>query len=413
MKETDIQYIITVPAIWDIAAKQFMREAAVKAGIDGERLEMAYESEVAAIWCSWLNYGSASKEMETPSKYMVIDLGGGTADVSIIQKLPANHVKVIHKASGGAWGGIYVDQNFLVYLDNVLGKGVLEELRKCHIQDYFELIREFETKKRSNTFHTSQVCIMRLPFSLMEIARKRNAASGKSIGQSDKLRINQSDVKTLFSEPVSSLIDHIKDFRKLDTVNDINTVLLVGGCSESTYVQQRLRDELPGITLIVPEDAGLAVLKGAVLFGHNPSIVASRVMAHTYGIAVNNYFDEKKHPSELITLYKGKCFAINCFEIYVKVNEEIRVDQEVVRYFKPADRQSHIEVYRTMSDKPEYTIEPGCELLGKLEINSTDSVPLTDQRIEVHFMFGHTELLIKVKNVHTGEETTLALDCLK
>ncbi|XP_052225627.1 heat shock 70 kDa protein 12B-like isoform X2 [Dreissena polymorpha] len=28
--ETDIQYVITVPAIWDISAKQFMREGAIK-----------------------------------------------------------------------------------------------------------------------------------------------------------------------------------------------------------------------------------------------------------------------------------------------------------------------------------------------------------------------------------------------
>lgn len=28
--ETDIQYVVTVPAIWDDKAKQFMREAAIK-----------------------------------------------------------------------------------------------------------------------------------------------------------------------------------------------------------------------------------------------------------------------------------------------------------------------------------------------------------------------------------------------
>ncbi|KAH3748296.1 hypothetical protein DPMN_182734 [Dreissena polymorpha] len=375
---------------------------------------MAYESEVATIWCSGLNYGNASKAMERPSKYMVIDLGGGTADVSIIQKLPDNHVKVVHKASGGAWGGIYVDQKFLIFLDSVLGKGSLEELRTFHMQDYFELIREFEHKKRSNTFHTSKVCIIRLPFSLMEIARKRNAASGDSGNrESDKLRINQSDVKTWFSEPVSSLIDHIKDFRKFDTVNDVNTVLLVGGFAESTYVQERLRNELPGITLIVPEDAGLAVLKGAVLFGHNPSIVASRVMSHTYGVSANDPNDENKHKPEVTFFYENKWYARNCFNIFVKANEEISVDHEIVRSFKVHSKHSRCQVYRTMSDKPEYTTEPGCELIGILEINSTDSVTLTDQSIEVHFMFGHTELLIEVTNLHTGKKQTLLLDCLK
>lgn len=30
IRETDIQYVITVPAIWDDRAKQFMREAALE-----------------------------------------------------------------------------------------------------------------------------------------------------------------------------------------------------------------------------------------------------------------------------------------------------------------------------------------------------------------------------------------------
>ena len=30
--ETDIRYVITIPAIWDDKAKQFMREAAVEVG---------------------------------------------------------------------------------------------------------------------------------------------------------------------------------------------------------------------------------------------------------------------------------------------------------------------------------------------------------------------------------------------
>ncbi|KAH3808135.1 hypothetical protein DPMN_136486 [Dreissena polymorpha] len=29
-RETDLKYVITVPAIWGIAAKQFMREAAIE-----------------------------------------------------------------------------------------------------------------------------------------------------------------------------------------------------------------------------------------------------------------------------------------------------------------------------------------------------------------------------------------------
>ncbi|WAR14061.1 HS12B-like protein [Mya arenaria] len=44
---------------------------------------------------------------------MVVDLGGGTADISVHERKPDGTLKEIHKASGGPWGGIYVDENYM------------------------------------------------------------------------------------------------------------------------------------------------------------------------------------------------------------------------------------------------------------------------------------------------------------
>jgi hypothetical protein len=42
-------------------------------------------------------------------------------------------------------------------------------------------------------------------------------------------------------------------------------------------------------------EAGLSVLKGAVLFGHKPDYIASRVMRFSYGTDVTRLFDPKCH----------------------------------------------------------------------------------------------------------------------
>ncbi|KAH3748366.1 hypothetical protein DPMN_182810 [Dreissena polymorpha] len=130
-------------------------------------------------------------------------VSGGTADITAFQKFPNKNVKVIHKASGGPWRGIFVDDQYFQYLDSVLGIGVIEELRTNHIEDSFEMNREFEYKKR---------------YSLQDIVLRRG---GVDLPKAGKLRIDQ---------------EH---------------------------------------------DAGLVVLKGAVLFGHNPAVVTSRIIAHT------------------------------------------------------------------------------------------------------------------------------------
>lgn len=46
------------------------------------------------------------------TKYMIVDLGGGTVDVTVREVLPDRSLKEITKASGGAWGGLHVNQRF-------------------------------------------------------------------------------------------------------------------------------------------------------------------------------------------------------------------------------------------------------------------------------------------------------------
>jgi hypothetical protein len=47
------------------------------------------------------------------------------------------------------------------------------------------------------------------------------------------------------------------------------------------------------------EEAGLAVLKGAVLFGHQPKIVSRRIVRLTYGIQSWPEWDADLHPGEM------------------------------------------------------------------------------------------------------------------
>jgi molecular chaperone DnaK (HSP70) len=91
----DVQWVITVPTIWDDAAKQVMRRAAENAGLPRsiilanyplltdyilfEGLVLALEPEVAALSCH------RKKELvfRPSTKYMIVDCGGGTVDIAV------------------------------------------------------------------------------------------------------------------------------------------------------------------------------------------------------------------------------------------------------------------------------------------------------------------------------------------
>ncbi|KAH3847743.1 hypothetical protein DPMN_090074 [Dreissena polymorpha] len=47
----DVLWTLTVPAIWSDGAKQFMREAASKAGIEDGNLKLVLEPEAASCFC--------------------------------------------------------------------------------------------------------------------------------------------------------------------------------------------------------------------------------------------------------------------------------------------------------------------------------------------------------------------------
>ena len=88
IKPREIKWVLTVPAIWPDSAKQFMRKSAEKAGIKHDQLCIALEPEAASIHCQYLPTEKLKGASEgftmagSGQKYMVIDLGGGTADIS-------------------------------------------------------------------------------------------------------------------------------------------------------------------------------------------------------------------------------------------------------------------------------------------------------------------------------------------
>lgn len=98
---------MTVPAIWRPAAKQFMREAACKAEMVSnnapEQLLIALEPEAASIHCREMKMREFANEIgdatvsdvfaRPGSKYLVIDIGGGTLDVTAHEILTNGNIK--------------------------------------------------------------------------------------------------------------------------------------------------------------------------------------------------------------------------------------------------------------------------------------------------------------------------------
>ncbi|MED6240467.1 hypothetical protein ATANTOWER_021570 [Ataeniobius toweri] len=85
---SDFTWVLTVPAIWDHSAKQFMREAATQAGLvtkgNSDKLVIALEPEAASVFCKKLpsdgfiadSRGEDRLDQSPGTQYIVVDCGG-------------------------------------------------------------------------------------------------------------------------------------------------------------------------------------------------------------------------------------------------------------------------------------------------------------------------------------------------
>ncbi|CAC5396426.1 unnamed protein product [Mytilus coruscus] len=153
VKMKEIRWVLTVPAIWTDSAKQFMRKGAVQAGIPENKLYIALEPEAASIFCQYLPIehlnGADFKMTEPGTKYMVVDLGGGTADITVHEKVSNEHLKELSSATGNNCGGTSVDERFLQMFVDIFGRPLMNALKEEDPSAYLDLFLEFETVKRT------------------------------------------------------------------------------------------------------------------------------------------------------------------------------------------------------------------------------------------------------------------------
>lgn len=343
------------------------------------------------------------------------------------EKQAKGKLKEIHKASGGPWGGIYVDENYMRMLEKIFGRVAVEKLKKEEMGDYLDILREFETKKRNFNISATDKVTFRVSSTLNEFSQ---SLTGRSLEENvavsgygnkvvvkgrDKLRVDPSLIKEWFDGPVDDLIQHIRSIFDETKMRSTTSILLVGGFGESSYVQERTRGEFPGKKLIIPNEAGLVVLKGAVRFGHDNSIVETRVMQYTYGIRGKTPFNESVHKESLMTVDEnGKRKVNGAFIVFVRANESIPVGHQVTVGRDPGKNPlfTTFPVIRSLTPNPVLANEPGCEILGTLKVHHPKGTTKADKKMNVTLIFGDTELKIKVRIRKTGEEFYLTLNCL-
>lgn len=430
----DMFFVITVPAIWSDAAKQFMRQASEKAGIGSNQMILAYEPEAAALLCSLLPEDQGiAKYFQERRRLMIVDLGGGTADITVVKVIKRTerltYIEHVYRVTGGAWGGNQVNNNYEKFLGNVFGNDVMEAFKKNNLNSYIDMMKDFEIQKKTLSAagerQTVRVKIAGEIISLFKSIRGKDLKQelaekldGKVTIVGDKLKFEVSIFKRFFQDCVSQIIGHINETFMERGCAWPSAMILVGGFSDSPVIREAIRDAFPVIKDIVsPVGSSLSVLKGSVIFGHEPNIVTGRVCQETLGVSLYRTYAPDDATKQRTFKIDGELRANKSFEKMFSINEIIKVGQKRTLEFQ--DLHSHLslrkepkifEVYSSQEEDPKYITDIGCHLKGRIIVYPpTGEWPETAEGF-IDMETGGTEIIVRYRDKISGHVTEEKID---
>eukprot|EP01083_Nonionella_stella_P079093 216771_1 len=185
----EIQFFLTVPAIWSDKAKDQMVEWAIESGlVDGtvpNQLKIVYEPDCASLSIQHAiiralngddndeNALDANKKTKKRKrgkkmaklipkvsinvpfakgdKYILLDVGGGTCDVACHQVMGSFAIKEVLHPSGGKWGATYIDERFMELIGDLFSRNLMNIYRIHESegrQSYLKFLQHFLNKSK-------------------------------------------------------------------------------------------------------------------------------------------------------------------------------------------------------------------------------------------------------------------------
>lgn len=292
ISESDVFFVLTVPANCGERAKHFIRKAAKTAEIKANQLSIVFEEEAVASYCQHMhldNYDATiDKLLKKEKKCMVVDLGADSVKVAVLEFAADGTLKKLYPPTRENCGGISVDEEFEKFMENIGGEGIMKSFAKDHIEDFLMMQREFETKKRESS---NKAIKIRIPESFHKTLKKRyNGGMEAALHLSPyrdivsffsfKLILPPEVFKTFFNKTIQNVSNLITQNPQK---GGVKSIIMVGGLAGSEIIRDSLRERFSDTYVIVtPPEAELAVLKGAVYLGHIPNSKSSQVQCLTY-----------------------------------------------------------------------------------------------------------------------------------
>ena len=422
---------------------------------NSDHLTLALEPECAALYSQTITEvdvaNAANSEFPQPKgAYMVLDIGGGTVDITAQIKRDDGHFEVINVPSGNDWGGTRVNKQFSKMFQEIVDDENFEKFLSSGDREKRQIVlnelfyREFELQKVTfgdahDRFDQHDEMGIIIPRSVVDFygAELIEKGAGRIPGveyvdDSDCLYIESSVVEEKLFGPVVEQITSCVMIAIDSTTQvhgDIDTYYFVGGFGGCKYLYQSLCDAITKkygslSHMIVPKSPKLAIAQGAVIWRRCPDNISSRCIDATYGISLQMPFNSDVHDDHY-RVYNEEQQQFKCKDVYsvfrqrgdvVKSNEAYLIDGIAPAYQGMSNMK--FEILSTVDRGVQYVEDKDGEMvvtkIGELviDIPNEGNLPRSKRLVDVTVDFSGTEIQAKAKYRVTGEEVKVLCDFL-
>ena len=322
----------------------------------------------------------------------MVDIGGGTADLVTHGFTSINgQTKIVDlvEGTGDICAGSMIDDEFFKYMNEKVAPGYTE-FAKSNLMTANSIASEWYRLKRAFS-HSSTLRLVLFVKSekLLDIVNDELFPDAKD---AEEIEIPHDDFKRLFDKVVLRIFELIQ--LQIEQLHDDAKnrerplkIILVGGLSESPYVQTELinlitKSYKPIIAkgmlhVYVSPQAGAAICRGAVIYGLNPSIFHSRRARETYGIRVMRRATEWDPDERIVDAsgnrwVSGQEYVFAFQRLVVKgqvLNHGDKVEENINAEYRLTPYKLYIPLLRTDHAEPQYPDEDGVQQLGQLVID--------------------------------------------
>ncbi|MFJ5712840.1 Hsp70 family protein [Streptomyces sp. NPDC093105] len=420
--EDDIRWVITVPACFSDYQKAIYRDVIKNAGLPGEdgRVLLSLEPEAAAHYArvSGTRPGGSGPALMAPgARFMVVDCGGGTIDITAYQNDEDGKMIEIGRSLGDRLGSDFLNRRVeSEYLVEGFGKAVMDDIRESCPDALLHMIDQWERAKVAVRLDQEDDLNLLIPTA---IDRKLGAAGRRRLARrqnkvDDAIVLTPAQLHALFDTVVPGTLDLIEaqltEMEATQSDSDTpNVIVLAGGFSNSPYLQQAIRERFgTRATIVVPPNPDIAVLAGAVHFCYDPQTRARR-SRFTYGINTAMPFEEGIDPEayRLKTPQGDRCTGR--FSIFTTAGQSVPTDAEVCHTIYPLfndQKEILVRVFATRHTEPRYVTDDGCDQLAEVlvDLGPVMRFDRHERGVRTFMKFGETEIKVRAELVQGGGE---------